>query len=152
MRALLLAALLSLSTGFAWAEPVTPPYDEALAKRLGADERGMKPYVLVILKTGPKADLPKAELETLFKGHMANIKRMAAEGKLLVAGPLAENAKHYEGIFVFNIAKAEDAEPLLKSDPAISAGALAYEIYGWYGSAAMMEIPQIHLRIDKTQQ
>jgi len=31
-----------------------PTYDAALAKRTGADERGMRPYVLVILKTGPK--------------------------------------------------------------------------------------------------
>lgn len=29
-------------------------FDPELAKRLGADERGMKMYVLCILKTGPK--------------------------------------------------------------------------------------------------
>lgn len=29
-------------------------YDVELAKRLGADERGMRMYVLCILKTGPK--------------------------------------------------------------------------------------------------
>ncbi len=28
--------------------------DPALAQRLGADERGMKTYVLCILKTGPR--------------------------------------------------------------------------------------------------
>ena len=31
----------------------TPAFDQALAKTLGADERGMRNYVLVILKTGP---------------------------------------------------------------------------------------------------
>jgi len=31
-----------------------PAYDAALARSLGADERGMRPYVFVILKTGPK--------------------------------------------------------------------------------------------------
>ena len=36
-----------------------PAYDEALAKRLGADERGMRNYVFVILKAGPKTDLTR---------------------------------------------------------------------------------------------
>ena len=140
-----------MAAGSAFAEPAKAPYDEALAKRLGADERGMKRYVLVMLKAGPKTGLPKAEREAIFKGHMATSIGLAAEGKLLVAGPLAENPQHYEGIFVFNVAKVEDAEPLLKTDPAVAAGLLAYDIYGWYGSAAVMEIPAIHPRIDKTQ-
>ncbi len=131
---------------------VAAGYDAALADRLGADERGMRMYTLVILKTGPRGDLPKGEQERLFQGHMANIKRLTAEGKLIVAGPLATNAQSYRGIFVFNIAKRDDAVALLKTDPAVAAGILGYEIYGWYGSAAVMEIPAIHTRIDKTQQ
>lgn len=126
-------------------------YDAQLAKRLGADERGMHPYVFVILKTGPKTDLTKEQQQTIFKGHMANIQRLAAEGKLVLAGPFGENPQHLEGIFIFNVAKVEDVEPLLKTDPAVAAGALAYEIYNWYGSAAVVEIPAIHQRIDKTQ-
>jgi uncharacterized protein YciI len=128
-------------------------YDAALADRLGADERGMKQYMLVILKTGAnaKAYPPGPELEAIWKGHMANINRLASEGKLLVAGPLLENKRRYEGIFVLNVATVQEAEALLKTDPAVAAGALAHEIYGWYGSAAMMELPAIHARIDKTQ-
>ena len=34
------------------AQTTNPNYDEALAKKLGADDYGMKKYVLVILKTG----------------------------------------------------------------------------------------------------
>ena len=30
-----------------------PKYDAAAAERLGADQRGMRSYVLVVLKTGP---------------------------------------------------------------------------------------------------
>jgi uncharacterized protein len=144
--ALLVAALIAAPVA------VAADYDAALAARLGADERGMRMYTLVILKTGPRSDLPKDEQERLFQGHMANIKRLTAEGKLIVAGPLAANAQNYRGIFVFNIAKRDDAVALLKTDPAVAAGVFAYEIYGWYGSAAVMEIPAIHPRIDKTQQ
>ena len=127
-----------------------PPYDAALAERLGADQRGMKSYVFVILKTGPKADLTKEESSRLFAGHMANIKRLAAEGKLVVAGPFQENPNRYEGLFVFNVKTVKEAEALLVTDPAVAAGRFSYDAYGWYGSAAMMEVTSIHNRIDKT--
>jgi hypothetical protein len=38
---------------------------------------------------------------------------------------------------------------LLQSDPAIAGGALAFEMYEWYGSAALMELPDLHKRIRK---
>ena len=129
---------------------VRPPYDEALANRLGANDRGMKAYVLVMLKTGPKADLPKEELSKLFAGHMANINRLAAAGTLVVAGPMAPNDHQYEGIFIFNVTTVEEARALLATDPAVAAGALAFEPYVWYGSAALQETTAIHGRIDKT--
>ena len=126
-----------------------PAYDEALAKRLGADERGMKSYVLVILKAGPKAEVSEEERKKLFTGHMANIGRLTAEGKLVAAGPMAPNDRQYEGIFIFNVKTIKDAEALLATDPAVAAGALAFETYGWYGSAALQDIVDIHGRIDK---
>jgi uncharacterized protein YciI len=127
-----------------------PPYDAALAQRLGADERGMKRYVFVLLKTGPKADIPKEESSKLFAGHMANIGRLAAEGKLVMAGPMMDNDRHYEGIFIFNVKTVSEAEALLATDPAVAGGVLAFEAYGWYGSAALQETVAIHGRIDKT--
>ncbi len=131
--------------------PAPPPsYDEALAKRLGADERGMKGYVLVILKTGPKADIPKEERSKLFAGHMANMGRLAAEGTLVVAGPMAPNDRHYEGIFIFNVKTIKEAEKLLATDPAVAGGALGFDAYVWYSSAALQETVAIHARIDKT--
>ena len=127
-----------------------PPFDAALAARLGADERGMKSYVFVLLKTGPKADIPKDERAKMFEGHMTNMGRMAAEGKLVMAGPMVKNDHHYEGIFIFNVKTVREAEALLATDPAVAGGALAFEAYGWYGSAAVQETLAIHARIDKT--
>ena len=58
MKALLLTSLLCLGLAHipARGEDAAPPAvaDSALAKQLGADERGMRMYVLVILKTGPQ--------------------------------------------------------------------------------------------------
>lgn len=125
-------------------------YDAALAKRLGADERGMKSYVLVLLKTGPRADIPKEERDRLFAGHMTNMGRLAELGSLVVAGPMARNDRHYEGIFILNVKTITEAQALLATDPAVAGGALAFEAYGWYGSAALQETVNIHRRIDKT--
>ena len=110
----------------------------------------MKKYVLVILKTGPAVNVDKQTTAKLFDGHMANINRLAKEGKLVLAGPLEKNAHNYRGIFVFNTSSVEETEVLLKTDPAIAGGLLAYECFDWYGTAAMMEIMAIHRRIDKT--
>ena len=82
---------------------------------------------------------------------MANIRRLADEGKLLVAGPMTPNDRNYEGIFIFNVKTTTEAEALLASDPAVAAGALAFEAYGWYGSAALKEIVGIQLEPDNRE-
>jgi hypothetical protein len=82
-------------------------YDSTLARKLGADERGMKSYILVILKTGPNKLEAGPERENLFKGHFANINKMADAGKLVIAGPLEENDKTYRGIFILNVKTTE---------------------------------------------
>lgn len=64
-------------------------------------------------------------------GHMANIRRLADEGKLKVAGPFGDDG-NWRGIFIFDCATQEETEQLLKSDPAIASGRLGYEIHPWY--------------------
>src|SRR5450755_3574936 len=113
---LLLAVVLAAPVGAA--DPHRPSYDAALARKLGADEHGMKMYALVLLKKGPHGDLSKDEATRVFAGHMANIKRLAAGGQLAFAGPLEENER-YEGIFVFNVATIAEADALLATDPAV---------------------------------
>src|SRR5262249_30072250 len=80
-----------------------PKFDADLARKYGADENGMKTYVLAILKTG-KADVaPGKGRDEIFKGHFANIRRLAAEGKLAVAGPFGTNGSGLRGIFILNV-------------------------------------------------
>ena len=137
-----------LACATAPAQPPSPAgYDPALAQRLGADERGMRQYVLVILKTGPATNLSDEERTRLFNGHMANINRLAEAGQLVVAGPLGANQRQYRGIFIFAVSSVEEAAALVATDPAVEAGVFAYEAYPWYGSAALMELPTIHQRL-----
>ena len=58
------------------------PYEPELARSLGADDNGMKRYVLVVLKTGPNKVPARPERDEMFKGHFANMNRLAAAGKL----------------------------------------------------------------------
>ena len=71
----------------AFAQEAEIKFDEKLAKSLNADEYGMKKYVFCLLKSGTNTTASKEETSKLFEGHMANINKLAKEGKLVVAGP-----------------------------------------------------------------
>jgi len=125
-------------------------YDAELAKKLGADERGMKTYVLCILKTGPKdAEIKGDERKAIFAGHFANIGKLADEGKLAVAGPFSKNDKAWRGLYIFNVTTIEEAEKLVQLDPAVKAGVFVPELTLWYGTAALMVVTDTHKRIEK---
>ncbi len=126
-----------------------PTYDSILAKKLGADERGMKKYVFCLLKTGPANITDKAKKDSLFAGHMKNIGRLADEGKLAVAGPFMKNDRQYRGIYIFNVATIKEAEELTLTDPAIKAGVFIVELTEWYGSASLMATPELHKKLEK---
>ena len=130
--------------------PTNKNYDAALAKRVGADQRGMKSFVHVVLKTGPNDAkvTDKAERGRLFKGHFANMGRLAKEGKLLVAGPFVEG-KPMRGLLIFNVATLEEAELLIKTDPTVEAGVFVYEMTKFYGPAGLVELSKIQDKLSK---
>jgi uncharacterized protein YciI len=75
-------------------------------------------YVFVFLHArSDKAELPKEEVDKIMSGHMANINKMAKEGKLLAAGPFEGRG----GIFIFNTTSVEDVTEWMKADPGIQA-------------------------------
>lgn len=147
------SANISLGQTPSSAKPAASVYDAELAKKLGADERGMKMYVMCILKTGPKdAEIKGKERADIFAGHFANIGRLADEGELAVAGPFEKNDKAYRGLYIFNVSNIAEAEKLVVLDPAVKAGIFVPELTLWYGSAAMMLINDAHKRITKSDQ
>ena len=114
------------------------PFDEALAKSLGADSYGMKSYFLVILNTGKNPSTDTEERKNSFAQHLKNIQKLVEEQKLVVAGPIAKNDKNYRGIFIFhNLTSEQELKNILQSDLAIKNNYLDYTIYTWYGSAAL---------------
>lgn len=130
-------------------QETTIEYDEQLAKELGADDYGMKTYVMAFLKAGPNRSQDSTTAANLQRAHLDNIKRLAKEGKLVLAGPFLDDGP-VRGIYIFNVATVEEAEALTNSDPAIQAGRLVMELHPWYGSAAMMQINTLSKKITKT--
>ena len=125
-----------------------PSFDSALAAAVGADQYGMKQYVLAYLKAGPNRNMDSATADSLQKAHLKNIMRMADEGKLVVAGPFLDDGD-VRGIYIFNVATIEEAKALTETDPAIQAGRLEMELHPWYGSAALVLLNNLHKRIEK---
>ncbi len=144
-----IATLLGIFVNAQTAEkPRNAQFDAELAKKLGADKYGMKSYVLAILKTGPKdAEIIGKEREEMFKGHMANMSRLAAEGKLAVAGPFGKNDIQFRGLFILNVTTVEEAKKLTDTDPVVKAGMMVVEFVPWYGSAALMQTSETHKKI-----
>lgn len=122
-------------------------YDANLAKRLGADDYGMKTYVFAILKTG-KAKVEKAERDKLVQGHLANILKLSESGTLVLAGPYMEGDDS-RGIFIFDVRTKEEAKKLVETDPAVKAGVFEVELRLWYGSAALLELKNIYPLLQK---
>jgi uncharacterized protein YciI len=125
-----------------------PRYDSLKAASYGADDYGMRKYVMAFLKAGPNRETDSTRAAELQAAHMKNIKRLAEEGKLVLAGPFFGDGE-LRGIYLFDTQSLEEAEALTNTDPAIQSGSLVLELREWYGSAAIMELPQTHETIAK---
>jgi len=149
MKRTLTTSLLLMLAMIAGAQDSAPEYDSTLAAKLGADDRGMKIYVLVILKSGPAKIEDKELRDSLFRGHFSNMDKLAQEGKLLTAGPFEDNDKQYRGLFLFDVRTIGEAEELVKGDPTVTSGIFVAEMYQWYGTAAMPVLLEIHPKLQK---
>ena len=94
-------------------------------------EYEMKTYFMVFLKKGPnRTQHDSATAAQIQKDHLANIQRLAEEGKINVAGPFLDD-QELRGIFIMNVATKEEAAALVETDPAVKTGRLIYEIRPW---------------------
>ncbi len=90
----------------------------------------LKSYYFVLLKKGPNRDQDSATAANIQKEHIENINRLAALGKLNVAGPFLDDGD-LRGIFIFDTPNEAEVKSFCESDAAIKAGRLVYEIHSW---------------------
>ena len=121
-------------------------FNSNLAEKTGADKYGMKQYVIAFLKAGHSRDQDSTTAAQLQRAHLDNITRLAEEGKLVLAGPFTDDGE-IRGIYIFNVKTVEEARALTETDPAIKAGRLFMELHPWYGSAALMEVHDLHKKL-----
>lgn len=142
---LLILTLFATSYSFAQNEA----YDETMAKEVGADDYGMRKYVIAFLYRGERvSEYTDQQRSDIQAGHMANINQLVDEGKMVMAGPFFGN-EELRGLFIFAVESLEEAEKLTATDPAVKAGVLKMELKEWYGSAALMLMADMHSKIAK---
>jgi uncharacterized protein YciI len=106
-----------------------------------AQQYEMDNYVVGLLKKGPSWSAERTpESAKLQEGHMANIRRMAELGKLIVAGPFTANNDTVRGLYIFKTT-LEEAKQLAEADPAVKAGRLVLELYPWYAAKGLSVPP-----------
>ncbi len=102
----------------------------------------MTTYYVAFLSRGPKwTPEVTPETERLQEAHMANIRKMAADGKLVLAGPFTDDGK-LRGMFVLTVGSLEEAKALADADPAVRAGRLLAEVHPWFSAKG--------IRVDQT--
>ena len=118
MRPALLVSLLLMVLGACTASP--------------ASGRALESHTLVYLRTGPRTGLTKEQQQAVFAGHMANMQRLAREGKLLLAGPYGRSRSDpaLRGIFVMATADAGEARSWAETDPGFAEGVFALDYAG----------------------
>ena len=91
----------------------------------------MKKYWLVFLLKGENRGQDSATAAKLQEGHMANITRLHNEGVLVMAGPMGYD-KDLRGIFILDAKDSATAAGYVKTDPAIIAGRMKFELHPWW--------------------
>jgi len=110
-------------------EKSTEKYD--LSKDTSVYSGEMKRYWLVLLQKGPNRSQDSISAEKIQAAHMANINRLAKEGKLIMAGPIGIE-DDLRGIFLMNCADSSEVENFVKTDSAVITGRLIMKYYPWW--------------------
>jgi uncharacterized protein len=100
-----------------------------------AESMGMTIYYVFLLKKGP-AWSPEStpEINALQEAHLANLKRLADMGKLVINGPLLDSfatSGEIRGIGAFAANSMQEAQELISTDPMVKVGRLVFELHAW---------------------
>ena len=98
----------------------------------------MKQYWLVLLYSGGVRSQDSVTAAKIQKAHINNIERLAAEGKIIMAGPMGDNGS-LRGIFIMDGKDSTEIANHIKVDSAIVTGRLRFEIRPWWTAKGKYE-------------
>ena len=110
---------------------ITNPEKYDITKDTTVTVGEMKRYWLVLLQKGPNRNQDSISAEKIQAAHMANINRLAKEGKLVMAGPIGVE-DDLRGIFLMNCTDSTEVENFVKTDSAVITGRLVMKYYPWW--------------------
>ena len=79
----------------------------------------------------------------MFKGHFANMGRLANDGVLVYAGPM-DGVDGWRGIFIMAVTDIATARQHAETDPVLQSGEMVAEYHLHFGSAALVGVPEAH--------
>lgn len=109
-------------------------YDDRAAHEQ-ADSMGMALYYVYLLRKGPAWSQDSTpETDALQAAHLANIRRLREEGKLILNGPLLDAFQlsgEMRGVGVLKAASMDEARSWIETDPMLQVGRLVFELHAW---------------------
>jgi uncharacterized protein YciI len=100
-----------------------------------AEQMGMTIYYIFLLKKGPTWSPDSTpEISALQEQHLANLRRLAKMGKLVINGPLLDSfatSGEIRGIGALKASSLEEAQELISTDPMVKIGRLVFELHTW---------------------
>ena len=101
--------------------------------RIANDTPRMKQYWLVMLLRGANRTHDKETAQRIQAKHIANIERLAAEGKIIMAGPMGYTYDaDLRGLFIMDAKDSATAASYVKTDSAVITGRLRFEVHPWW--------------------
>lgn len=93
----------------------------------------MKKYYIVYFKTGPNREQASEEAAKIQAGHRANMRLLADQGALCIAGPMGDDGD-IRGIMILSIPTIDEVQAIVAKDPAVMAGRLIMEIQPFWAA------------------
>jgi uncharacterized protein YciI len=95
----------------------------------------MAVYYVYLLKKGPTW-LPDStpEIDALQEAHLASLRRLREQGKLVLNGPLLDSFQlsgEIRGIGVLKAESMAQAQEWIGTDPMVKVGRLIFELHAW---------------------
>lgn len=96
-------------------------------------------YFVELIQNQPSEELSDQEIRSTRMEHLANIRKLASERKLLLAGPFKDGG----GLFILNAESSDQAEEWVLEDPAVKAGLFTYKIRVWVTEKGLLTLENL---------